>query len=175
MALLTSTELQRYATSNERIAKAAQGQAFHRRTATTTVFLSHSHKDQDLVQGVINMLASQGVVVYVDWMDAGMPEVTCPDTAARIKVVIDANDRFILLATEQSLASRWVPWELGCADGIKSARRMAILPVTRPPYAFTGNEYLGIYPRIEIDDSGALGVFSPGETTGVSLDQWLRR
>lgn len=174
MAYLTSTELQRYATAPERMAKAANSRTSDRTRATTKVFLSHSHKDRDLVVGTINLLAGQGVLVYVDWMDDGMPEVTCPETAARIKVAIGANDRFVLLATDQSLASRWVPWELGCADGVKTSRRMAILPITRPPHAFVGNEYLGIYPRMIVADDGRIAVFPAGQTAGVTLDSWLR-
>ena len=126
------------------------------------------------MEGAINLLASQGVIVYVDWLDDGMPEITSPQTAARIKQAIGLNNRFVLLATDQSLASRWVPWELGCADGIKGVQRMAILPVRRPPNTFQGNEYLGIYPRMEVADGGVIGVFAPGQNNGMPLQQWLR-
>ena len=42
--------------------------------AIQSVFLSHSHQDKDLVQPAIIFLKSQGIQVYVDWMDGEFPD-----------------------------------------------------------------------------------------------------
>jgi hypothetical protein len=145
-----------------------------RASATTSVFLSHSHTDKDLVKAACIVLAAQGISVYVDWLDPDMPKTTTSETASRLRTAIRANQRFVLLSTESSLTSRWVPWELGFADGIGRENRIAILPVESTQGSYPGNEYLGLYHRIVVADSGDLAVFAPDKTNGVTLADWLR-
>jgi hypothetical protein len=135
--------------------------------------LSHSHEDEDIVNQAVELLGNQGIIVYVDWKDHTMPEVTSPVTAARIRKKISACNKFVLLATNNALASRWVPWELGVADVATSTDHVAIMPVRDPPHVWTGNEYVGIYSTLERADDGSLAVFKPGENTGISLRGWL--
>ena len=140
-----------------------------------TVFLSHSHEDRVLVEGVRLMLASQGVSVYVDWKDAEMPAVTNPETAKRIRAKIASADKFVMLASNLSLLSRWVPWELGIGEVQKTLNNVAVLPVIPDFGAWEGNEYVGIYSRIEPADDGRLAVFGPGSQSGIYLTEWLNR
>jgi hypothetical protein len=151
--------------------------AYHTKSAATvaTIFLSHSHKDADVVNQAVELLGSQGVSIYVDWKDSSMPEVTSPETAKRIKAKIRECKKFVLLATDNALASTWVPWELGIGDTSNGMDNVAILPVTDPPHSWTGSEYVGIYLRIVKSDDGTPGVFEPGQTQGTSLATWLRK
>lgn len=58
----------------------------------------------------------------------------------------------LYVKTENSTDSTWMPWELGYFDALKS--RVAILPVVlsaRPE--FNGNEYLGLYPYVDVQQS----------------------
>lgn len=48
-----------------------------------TAFLCHSHRDADLVRGLVRMLQREGWNIYVDWMDDTMPPVPDRVTAAR--------------------------------------------------------------------------------------------
>lgn len=150
--------------------------AYHSKTAATvvTIFLSHSHLDADLLDAAIERLGNEGVKVYVDWKDSTMPSVTSPITANRLKAKINECEKFVLLATNNALASRWVPWELGVADMADNYLNVAIMPVTNPPHTWIGSEYVGIYQRIIVSDDGTLGVFRPNQTSGISLEQWLR-
>jgi hypothetical protein len=79
----------------------------------------------------------------------------------------------MMLATEKSLASRWVPWELGYADGKKGFANMAILVVKEDRFAFPGNEYVSLYPRIESTVKGGWGVFV--DDNGITLQSWLQQ
>ena len=81
-----------------------------------TVFLSHNHRDKDVLENVIGELKSLGVNVYVDWNDEFMPYVTSRETARRIKEKIRNSKKFILIATEAAIASKWCNWELGYGD-----------------------------------------------------------
>ena len=72
-------------------------------------FLCHSHKDADLVKGLIVILAEAGIDLYVDWQDSSMPVSPNAETARKIQQRICDAELFIFLATGNSKASRWCP------------------------------------------------------------------
>lgn len=126
------------------------------RERKTTVFLSHKHDDLEDMKGVIGMLERKfNVNVYIDSMDGTMPKTTCGETASRIKRKIKECDKFILLATEGAIESKWCNWELGFGDAKKSEKNnIAIFPMRDTRYSsYKGSEYLEIYPHI-IEENG---------------------
>ena len=138
------------------------------------VFLSHSHRDKDLVNGIRKWFHDKGINVYIDWLDETLPSTVSQLTAVKIKNKIYETNVFILVCTENSKDSRWVPWELGLGDALKGMDKVAILPVADDYGNYAGSEYLGAYSRIEIGDRNELGVFKPGENTGVTLKSWIK-
>ena len=82
-----------------------------------------------------------------------MPKTTSGLTADRIKQKIKDNHKFILLATEGAINSKWCNWELGLGDAAKYIEHIAILPVKKDYSDFSGSEYLQIYPYIFNVDS----------------------
>jgi hypothetical protein len=146
------------------------------RTGEVTVFLSHKHDEAKELKDAIALLNSLGVSVYVDWMDEGMPSVTSGRTAERIKQKIQNNKKFILLATDAVIASKWCNWELGYGDAHKYSKDIALLPVAENDGTWKGSEYLQIYPAIESDNQvGTVGYVVKHGETRVSLVEWLRR
>lgn len=122
----------------------------------TTIFLSHKHDDLEDLRGVIGWLEKKyDVEVYIDSMDKSMPKTTCGETASRIKGKIHDCDKFILLATEGAIDSKWCNWELGFGDAKKSVNKsIAIFPMRETRFSsYKGNEYLEIYPHI-IEENG---------------------
>lgn len=120
--------------------------------AGTTIFISHKHDDLIELEGLISYLKNEcNVIPYIDSMDKGMPKNTCAETAERIKMVIGNCQKFILLATNKALLSKWCNWEVGIADKTKlPTNNMAILPMLDDyKSCYMGNEYLEIYPYIE--------------------------
>ncbi|CAN5702544.1 hypothetical protein BH23GEM9_BH23GEM9_20160 [soil metagenome] len=173
---LTRAELLEYGGGTQKGYRAENYRASSRGAATATVFLSHSHEDRDLVEPAANFLASLGVKVYVDWQDPLMPAITSADTARRIRHMIRVNKRFLLLATERSLGSRWVPWELGYADGEKAFVDIAVLPISEATYRQAPNEYIQVYQRIVEASTGDWYVFEPDENnSSLSVKDWLLR
>jgi len=173
MAFMTESELRGFAPSHTQSASRTFIK-YAKADASVTVFLSHSHEDKDAVVSFLEFLARQGVYVYVDWLDSTMPREISAETAWKVKERIGQCKKFIVLATNKAIASRWVPWELGVADSKKTLANIAILPV-KPDYSeWTGNEYIGIYSRIEKVESGKWAVFSTGETHGTWLNDWLQ-
>ena len=146
----------------------------NKETALVSIFLSHSHRDREIVEGFINILAREGVSIYVDWQDHNMPRITSRNTAEEIKEIIYGLDLFMVLATRNAMQSRWVPWEIGIADCGKKQEEIVVVPVADPSGQFHGNEYLQIYQTIEIADSGILALFPPNQTSGRAVKSWLR-
>ncbi|MBO9573703.1 MAG: toll/interleukin-1 receptor domain-containing protein, partial [Chitinophagaceae bacterium] len=90
-----------------------------------------------------------GIRVYIDWLDDSMPAFTSAETANKIKKKIRECDKFILLATNNAIASKWCNWELGFGDAHKYIDKIALFPLSENSVGWNGAEYLRIYPRIE--------------------------
>ncbi len=114
------------------------------------VFLSHSSKDKDYLPHVISFLENYGGFIYIDKLDQSLPNTTNHETAVKLKERIIGINKFVLFATENSKDSKWMPWELGIADGIKKYYDIAILPSAENMYEenWAEQEYLGIYKKI---------------------------
>lgn len=140
-----------------------------------TIFLSHKHGETEQLDGAISFLKNFGVEIYVDWLDEGMPEETSGETATRIKKKIKENRKFILLATEDAIKSKWCNWELGLGDAAKYIEHIALLPVKADYSAYKGSEYLQIYPYIYESNStpNSFFVHFPNNTV-TGLGNWLK-
>lgn len=121
-----------------------------RRSPEYATFLSHSSNDLDILPGVIRILENHGAAVYVDKKDPTLPPYTTRATAAALRARIQKSRKFVLLASSNSKDSRWVPWELGLADGYKLPQNVAIFPSVDSvnDTSWTEQEYLGVYDRI---------------------------
>lgn len=134
-----------------------------------SAFLCHSHRDATLVKGLIAFFQEAGIDLYIDWKDHSMPETPNAETAKKIQDAIRARDLFLFLATANSKASRWCPWEIGYADS--SRRKIFIVPTSDGAGTY-GNEYLQLYSKIDIGTHEArsgLAVFGAGMTKGAWL------
>ncbi len=114
-----------------------------------TIFLSHKHNEIEELDATISLLKLLEVDVYVDWQDEEMPKETSGITASRIKQKIRDNQKFIFLATEGAIASKWCNWELGYGDSQKYMKNIALFPIKNDNQSYSGSEYMQIYPSIE--------------------------
>lgn len=115
----------------------------------TTVFISHKHDDLEDLKGIIGMLESEfGVEVYIDSRDPSMPQVTSAETGENIKKRIRQCDKFILLATNGAIESKWCNWELGYGDAIKYKDHIALFQMAPKHGTYIGSEYMALYPYI---------------------------
>lgn len=147
-----------------------------RESKGATVFLSHKHNEKDILRNAVSLLRKLGVTVYLDWEDNEMPPETCGETAEKIKRKIIENQKFILLATNDAINSRWCTWELGFGDSHKYHKDMAIMPITEDDGDWIGMEYLQIYPIIKTDNQTIKGnyyVEFKGEKT--KFAEWLKK
>lgn len=143
----------------------------------TSIFLSHKHDEEKEIRNAIALFNSLGIDVYVDWLDEGMPKQTSGQTAKRIKEKIRENNKFILLATEGAISSKWCNWELGLGDILKYPKNIAVLPITEERNNnWSGTEYLQIYPIITSEYEYTTGTYYVEfEYSRISLVEWLKK
>lgn len=145
-------------------------------SSEVTIFLSHKHGETPELESAIALLSRFNVSVYVDWNDKGMPATTSGQTANRLKEKITTSKKFILLATEAAINSKWCNWELGFGDAKKYLQHIALLPIRNDYTHFSGTEYLNIYPvigrRYDWSDDYYDVKFPDGST--IDLVAWLK-
>lgn len=145
-------------------------------TATeVTVFLSHKHDEIEEMKDAIALLKKFGVNIYIDHNDEEMPKLTSGVTAEKLKKKIKENKKFILLATERAIASKWCNWELGFGDAHKYINHIALLVVKEDNTNWSGSEYLQIYPVIGKTDSWSEDFYEVEfpDKRKVDLKTWL--
>ena len=103
----------------------------------------------------------------------GVNSQTSADTAKRLKDKIDGCDRVLVVATNNAVSSRWVPWELGYGDKAKGENNIVIILIADPYGRWEGSEYLRLYPHVSQTDSDQLGVFRSSQKSGVLLKSWM--
>ena len=142
-----------------------------------TIFLSHSHNDEDLLEDIIAILTKLDIEVYVDLLDEELSYPPSDKTAIKIKEKIKENKKFILLATNDAIASKWCNWELGLGDAAKYIENIALFPVADNSGNWIGNEYLQIYPYIEkhskLKEYDNYSIVYP-DGRKIKLEQWMK-
>lgn len=161
-------------------------------TLGITVFISHKHDDLEELKPLIALLEEKyGVDTYIDSQDKSMPKTTNAETANRIKTMISCCNKFILLATNGAIDSKWCNWELGYGDAKKYKNgKIAIFPFASSLDSFKGSEYMKIYPHIVWCDENEIffkksGTYankgfhvvteSEGKSIWVELSEWLKK
>lgn len=115
------------------------------------IFLSHSIADAAIVLGIKRLLEDDGLKVYVDWVqDKKLDrERVTKETAAILRQRMRQSTSLIYLCSENSTASKWMPWELGYFDGF-NPDGVAVMPILdKSTDVFRGQEYLGLYPVVQ--------------------------
>jgi hypothetical protein len=114
------------------------------------IFISHKHNEDEFVYRLKDILERYGYGGYVDWEDEDMPPITSGDTALKLKERIKKAKKFIFIATEAAIESKWCNWEVGFADAHKYEDHIALFPVKKDFGNYKGEEYLQIYPSIQV-------------------------
>lgn len=145
---------------------------------TYDIFLSHSYADYEEIFYVKRLLEQHGHSVYVDWIEDRQLSREHVDvaTAAVLRQRVRSCKALIVAKSTNAETSRWIPWELGYADGL--GKRVATLPYWGDDDvgAYAGVEYLDLYPYVseEKDTSGRLRLWSRRDTrTWVTFSGWL--
>ncbi len=182
MEYITRAELLQFAEDTNLTEQASKRSNAESRGPSGATFLSHSTKDAELVFGAMKVLEGHGAKVYIDKKDPSLPPYTNKETANTLKDRIKQSNKFVLLASENSKSSSWVPWELGLADQAKGLSQVALFPAvkSRDETAWASAEYLGLYDRIvwgmlESEAKECWLVWDQRKNTATKLSNWLTR
>ena len=135
---------------NEAVAQRRTFSDVHR---NYSVFLSHKHDEIEYLNRVRSVLESLNAYVYVDWADPAMQHPTNRDTAEGLKEKIRSYDKFIFIASNAAINSKWCNWEIGYGDAQKyAANKIALFPIKQDNGEWRGNEYLQLYPIVVYHD-----------------------
>lgn len=156
MALLTEYEVRRRGqTRTASLAKsAATILSEGRRTGVSRfdIFLCHAKLDAEVVLGIKATLEDAGQIVYVDWIDDPQLDRShiTSQTANVLRGRMRQSESLFYAHSGASTKSRWMPWELGYFDGFNG--NVAILPIVQGSgeSTFRGEEYLGLYPYVDV-------------------------
>lgn len=166
---------------NKDLQRAAVLKEASRSKVGKTVFISHSSKDKELLPAVIAILENHGGRVYIDAEDDRLPNTPNRETANILRESVKLCRKFVLLVSTNSKDSKWIPWELGLADGEKGNWPIALFPTAENWFEQTWSEteYLGLYQRIawgkieNVTENDGWIVWNHVENTAVTLKRWL--
>lgn len=139
------------------------------------IFLSYSSKDKNYLASIINILEYNNGKVYTDIQDDDLPQETNRETATELKRKIKKISKTIVFVTTNSHLSKWIPWELGLADGSKNIEDIAIFPSEDKMNdgEWSNQEYLGIYNKIMKDNKDVFYVSDYKGNRKCSLKDWI--
>jgi len=144
------------------------------------VFLSHSFRDAHFILALKMDLEGMNYSVYVDWLvDSQLDRSkVSKDTADLLRRRMKSCRSLFIVHSENSQASKWVPWELGFFDGMKG--RVAVLPIVNtefPDDRYYGVEYMALYPYVTKAKNQATNKetlwIHDSENYYVHFDAWL--
>ena len=119
------------------------------------VFISYKHCNLGILKGLIGFLEKENnVITYTDRNDSTLPRTSSAKNAELIKKTINNCDKFILLATNGAIKSKWCNGELGYGDTSKG-KGAAIFPMNDTAFSisdYSGNEYMELYPSVVYRD-----------------------
>ena len=105
--ILTEDYLARLASGADIINESVHETRCFSSSGNASVFLSHKHDDLANLKRVVYILEKLHSNVYVDWLDKTMPKITSGETAVKIKDKIRKMDKFILVASDAAIESKW--------------------------------------------------------------------
>jgi hypothetical protein len=161
-------------------AGSAAGSRLHAPPHLFDIFLSYSSKDAVAVVGLYHWLVPR-YRVYLDRFDRLLnPAVVTRATATIVRRRIVQSRSLFVATSQHALASDWVPWEMGFADGLMNkAAVLFIAPRANVP--FNRQSYFELYPEVGPGPTGAakghdLILTDPQAVPpwSVDWDAWLR-
>ena len=79
------------------------------------VFISHQKKDSDIANKIADYLLDAGIDIYFDQFDKSIDRSNPQSVVTAIQRGIENSSHMLVLFSNNTLGSIWVPWEIGYA------------------------------------------------------------
>lgn len=89
-------------------------------SSSKRVFVSHKKEDRDLAKKVADYIMDAGIDVYFDEYDTTINRDDPKSVVEAIKRGMQHSTHMIVIFTNKTLSSTWVPWEIGYGDATKT-------------------------------------------------------
>ena len=137
------------------------------------VFLSHRQsEDYSVMESVKGFFYEQGAV-YIDWRDSNMLDSMSFEGGKKFTKLIKDSQKFIVVATPDSLKSVSISWETGIADSAKGYQNITLLPIVHQYGTWDKRDYYNFYSRIEYLDN-QWQVIQADNKSAVPVKDWIR-
>jgi hypothetical protein len=117
----------------------------------------------------------------VDVFDTTISAMNEQERPDHVRSVIQRCRRLVVLFSENTKSSRWIPWELGLRDGTININQVATFPTAQSEIEqpWGTQEYFGLYSQIRYlrhPNQGTSGyvVINPRTGRYSPLAMWLR-
>lgn len=119
------------------------------------VFISYNINDIDVAKALYHFLRERyGFKVYADFID---PSLDRKDVSKRSAIIlsnrINSCKILIYIHSNNSAKSKWCPWEIGLASGLKNFNCLVLPLIEDDDNEFVRQEYLTLYPWLTINPS----------------------
>lgn len=84
------------------------------------VFVSHKKEDRDMAKKVADYIMDAGIDVYFDEYDTTINRNDPKSVVSAIKKGMLLSTHMVVVFTNKTLSSAWVPWEIGYGDATKT-------------------------------------------------------
>lgn len=80
------------------------------------IFVSHYNEDSELARKIASWIRNFGMTAFLDVDDPNLPQKDDVEMADYIKRVINASHGLVVVTSNKTVSSWWVPYEIGVAD-----------------------------------------------------------
>ena len=95
----------------------SERRAFARSTVSAKrIFVSHYHEDRTLSKCIASWIRDFGMTAFLDIDDPDIPRKDDVEMADYIKSVINESHGLVVVTSNKTVNSWWVPYEIGVAD-----------------------------------------------------------
>lgn len=135
------------------------------------IFISHSYDDARAIRHLRDLLVGSGYKVYVDWIEDKLLDRTrvSTRTAETLRERMKSCKSLLYITSVSAEKSVWMPWELGYMDA--KTGRVAVAPILDDDEDFDGQEYLGLYPYLDLTND--IFYIHTGPREWINFNNWM--
>ena len=93
-------------------------------SASKRIFVSHKKEDRDAAKKVADYIMDSGIDVYFDEYDTSINRSNPKSVVNAIKQGMQLSTHMIVVFSNMTLESKWIPWEIGYGDATKTEIRI---------------------------------------------------